>query len=115
MGYILERVSGEVPPEEEELAAAEFAKRRLGFQPDGTQEDVLRRPGKRVILNCTRQWGKSTVAAAKAVHQAWTAPNSLTLVASGCERQSGEFVRKAEVWLRALEVRPKGDGTNATS
>ena len=37
---------------------------------------------KRGILNCTRQWGKSTMAAAKAVHRAYTRPGSLVLVAS---------------------------------
>ena len=46
-------------------------------------------------LNCTRQWGKSTVTAAKAIHQAQHEAGSLTLVVSPSARQSGEFVRKA--------------------
>jgi hypothetical protein len=33
---------------------------------------VLGSAGKRGLLNCTRQWGKSTIAAAKAVYQACT-------------------------------------------
>jgi hypothetical protein len=71
--------------------------------------------GPRVILNCTRQWGKSTVTAAKAVHEAWTKPGSLTLVASPSARQSGEFVRKAEGFVARLGVRVKGDGDNEIS
>src|SRR5438067_3053350 len=102
-------------PVTEEMDAADFARRKLGFEPDRTQGRVLRSRSKRVILNCTRQWGKSTLTAAKAVHQAWTAPGSLTLVASGCERQSGEFVRKAAQWARALEMQPRGDGSNPMS
>src|SRR6059036_1353715 len=46
-----------------------FARERLGFSPDEKQELVLR-GGRRGIVNCTRQWGKSTVTAAKAVHRA---------------------------------------------
>ena len=69
--------------------AVEFARTRLGFEPDEQQAEVLRSEAKRGILNCTRQWGKSTVAAAKAVHRAYTRPGSLVLVASPSERQSG--------------------------
>jgi hypothetical protein len=76
---------------------------------------VLSTASKRGLLNCTRQWGKSTVTAAKAVHQAWTEAGSLTLVVSPCARQSGEFVRKAAKFARRLGVRPKGDGDNEIS
>src|SRR5882724_7953041 len=74
---------------------AEFARRRLQFTPDARQAEVLRSTAKRGILNCTRQWGKSTVAAAKAVHRAYSRAGSLVLVASPTERQSAEFLRKA--------------------
>src|SRR5438552_122401 len=40
-----------------------FAREKLGFDPDEKQMAMLR-GGKRGILNCSRQWGKSTVAAA---------------------------------------------------
>ena len=49
--------------------AVAFAREKLGFNPDEKQVAMLR-GGKRGILNCSRQWGKSTVAAAKAVHRA---------------------------------------------
>jgi hypothetical protein len=67
------------------------------------------------VLNCSRQWGKSTVTAAKAVHQAWTAAESLTLVVTPSARQSGEFLRKAAGFVRRLGVRAKGDGDNDIS
>jgi hypothetical protein len=66
-------------------------------------------------LNCSRQWGKSTVVAAKALHRAWTRPESLVVVAGPSARQSGEFLEKAERFARALGVRPKGDGHNEMS
>jgi hypothetical protein len=105
----LERVAERVPD------AAEFARLRLGFEPDEKQAGVLRSEAKRGILNCSRQWGKSTVAAAKAVHRAWTRAGCLVLVASPGERQSAEFVRKAGQMARRLGIEPRGDGDNSIS
>ncbi len=99
----------------EVLDAVEFARTRLGFEPDERQMEVLRSEAKRGILNCTRQWGKSTVAAAKAVHRAYTRAESLVLVASPAERQSGELMRKAAEMVRKLGIRPRGDGDNEIS
>ena len=57
--------------------------RRIGFEPGLRQRELLEGLGRRVILNCSRQWGKSTVAAARAVEQAQTDAGSLTLVLGG--------------------------------
>jgi hypothetical protein len=95
--------------------AAEFARSRLKFKPDERQSEVLRSTARRGILNCTRQWGKSTVAAAKAVHRAFTQAKSLVLVASPTDRQSAELIRKAAEMTAALGIRPRGDGNNETS
>ena len=95
--------------------AVEFARLRLGIEPDEKQAEVLLSEAKRGILNCTRQWGKSTIAAAKAVHRAYTRPNSLVLVASPSYRQSAEFVRKAGDMVAKLKIAPRGDGDNNIS
>ena len=99
----------------EEVSADTFARTRLGFVPDSKQMEVLQSNAKRGILNCSRQWGKSTVTAAKAVHRAFTRPGCLVLVASPSERQSGEFIRKAAGLVSRLNIRPRGDGDNAIS
>jgi hypothetical protein len=96
-------------------AASDWARRELGFEPDEMQQRVLDYAGKRGLLNCSRQWGKSTVTAAKAVHQAVTQDESLTLVVSPSARQSGEFLRKAAGFARKLGLRVKGDGDNEIS
>ena len=70
---------------------------------------------RRGLLNCSRQWGKSTTVAIRAVHQAVHDPRSLTIVASPSRRQSGEFVRKAEGFLHTLGMTTRGDGDNETS
>jgi hypothetical protein len=80
--------------------AVEFARVRLGFEADAKQAVVLRSEAKRGILNCSRQWGKSTVA---------------VLVASPTERQSGEFLKKTEGMLEMLRIPARGDGHNALS
>src|SRR5258708_13052828 len=90
-----------------------FARERLNFQPDSKQALVLASRSKQVILNCTRQWGKSTLTAAQAVFTAWHEPESLILVMSPTERQSSELVRKAAAFLSRLAVnRPEDRATN---
>src|SRR5260370_31074055 len=92
----------------------EVKRQRLGFDPNPLQESVLR-GGRRGIVKCTRQWGKSMVAAAKAVHRAFCQPDSLILVLTPSARQSGEFVRKAEEFVSRLGIKVRGDGGNQIS
>jgi hypothetical protein len=102
-------------PEVSDFGPVAWVRRELEFTPDATQAKVLEYSGRRALLNCTRQWGKSTVTAAKAVHQAMTVANSLTLVVSPSARQSGEFLRKAEEFVRRKKIKPRGDGDNDIS
>jgi hypothetical protein len=101
--------------DERESTVSEWVRERLGFEPDTTQAAVLDASAKRVMLCCTRQWGKSTVTAAKAVHEAATKAGSLTLVASPSGRQSAEFLRKASEFAARMGIEPKGDGDNEIS
>jgi hypothetical protein len=93
----------------------EFARVRLGFEADEMQQRILRSTARRGIVNCTRQWGKSTVTAAKAVHRAFIVPKATIVVASPGERQSGEWLRKAEEMVERLGIRARGDGYNRLS
>jgi hypothetical protein len=92
-----------------------FAEKRLGLTPDAKQAEFLRRKFKRVLLNCSRQWGKSTITAALAVHRAFYEEDSLTVVLSPTLRQSGEFLRKAAGFVRKLGMRVRGDDDNESS
>ena len=92
-----------------------FAREHLGLEPDPKQIEVLQSKATRGILNCSRQWGKSTIAAAKAVHLAYTQPESLILIASPSKRQSAELLRKMTGMVRKLKIRPRGDGDNPAS
>ena len=67
--------------------------RRAGFTPDPWQADVLRSNHHRMLLNCSRQSGKSTTTAIVALHQAVYTPGSLVLLLSPGLRQSAELFR----------------------
>ncbi len=93
----------------------EWSISKLGFIPDNLQAQVLRAKDKNGILNCTRQWGKSTVAAAMAVYMCLFEPDSLILIISTTEKQSGELVRKARQFLYKLNLYPKKDKAHRLS
>ena len=93
----------------------EWVRKNLRFEPDAQQIRVLESTSKNLIMNCTRQWGKSTITAAKAVYLASTVPETLIVAVSPSLRQTAEFVRKAEVFVSRMGIKPKGDGTNEVS
>ncbi|MBN2323140.1 MAG: terminase family protein [Spirochaetes bacterium] len=71
-----------------------FVEGNLSIKLDEVQREVLRNTGKRIILNICRQWGKSTIAAFKALHRAVHHAESLILLLSPSLRQSVELFRK---------------------
>lgn len=71
-----------------------FAEHVLGFKPFPGQEEILRSEAKRIVLNCSRQYGKTTLAAIKALWYALYNPESLILIVARAERQSQELLRK---------------------
>jgi hypothetical protein len=92
-----------------------FARHKLGFEPDPWQESVLQWEGKRLLLNCCRQSGKSTTAAILALHRALYFPRSLVLLVSRSLRQSSELFKKVGDLLTLLPVRPQLDEDNKLS
>ena len=73
------------------LDLALWAREVLGLQPDPWQSGVLRSDARRILLNCSRQSGKSTITSALALHTAIYRPGSLVLCLSPTLRQSGEL------------------------
>jgi hypothetical protein len=62
--------------------------------PDPWQTELLRSAVMRMMLLCSRQSGKSTVAGALALREALLQPQRLVLLLSPTLRQSGELFRK---------------------
>jgi hypothetical protein len=65
-----------------------------GLTPDPWQQQFLLSPHRHILLNCSRQSGKSTAVAVLALHTALYRPGSLTLLLSPSLRQSSELFRK---------------------
>jgi hypothetical protein len=83
----------------------EFA-RALGLVPDPWQERLLRSDVDRVLLNCCRQSGKSTMSGLIALHWALVVPGSLVLCLAPSERQSKELFAKVTDFYRTLSHAP---------
>jgi hypothetical protein len=71
-------------------------------EPDAWQAEVLRSGEPKTILNASRQAGKSSVVACKALHIGLYQPKSLILLLSRSLRQSSELGKKVFDGYRAL-------------
>lgn len=83
-----------------------YAEKTLGFKADPWQEKLLDSTSKQIIVNCSRQVGKSTTVGAKAAHQAIT-KSSLVIITSPSERQSVELMLKAKHFLQFAGIEIK--------
>lgn len=82
----------EVLPDER-LGPDQFAE-SVGLIPDSWQADVLTTPRDRIILNCCRQSGKSSITGILALYTALYESPALVLLLSPSLRQSSELFRK---------------------
>ena len=76
---------------------------QAGITPDPWQAALLRSGAPRVLINASRQSGKSTTTAVLAVHTAVFDPGALVLLLSPSLRQSQELFRKCLSVYRALD------------
>src|SRR5262245_14757128 len=74
----------------------ELILQRAGMTPDRWQADVLRTRKAQILLLCSRQVGKTLVAAALALRTALLEAPALVLVLTPSERQSNEFMRRIQ-------------------
>jgi hypothetical protein len=84
--------------------------RKLGIVPDAWQENLLRSTSDRVLLNCCRQSGKSTMSGVIALHRVLYHRGSLICLAPAL-RQSQELFGKIASFYRDLgrPVSPLGE------
>ena len=66
-----------------------FAREKLGFVVEPAQVAFLKSGAKRGIVNCCRQFGKTTIMAIKAIYRVWKNPGCLIVVVCPTERQAG--------------------------
>ncbi|MBV9123133.1 MAG: terminase family protein, partial [Planctomycetes bacterium] len=77
--------------------------RNLGLEPDPWQIEVLEAGHPRLLLNCSRQAGKSTVVALLALAEALFVPFTKVLLVSRSLRQSSELFRILTDFHRRLD------------
>jgi hypothetical protein len=80
-----------------------WAGEKLGLDLDDWQRDLLSSSSERVLLNCSRQSGKSTMSAVIALHRALYSPGSLVLCLAPALRQSQELFGKIAGFYRDLD------------
>jgi len=86
----------------EELLDPVASARKIGFEPDPWQRRVLETTKRQTIILCSRQSGKSTSSAFKAIDAAAKLPNFTCLIISPGERQSGLTLKKAKQFYRQM-------------
>jgi predicted phage terminase large subunit-like protein len=84
----------------------------LNIEPDPWQRDLLISRDERVIINCSRQSGKSTIVAILALHHALLNPGAVVAIVSPSQRQSTELLRKVSGFYRLLG-QPRGSVTDS--
>src|SRR5574344_3011828 len=89
------------------LEPVTWAREVLGFHPDPWQRDVLRSRASKIILNCSRQSGKSTTTAALGLHECIYRQPTIGLCVAPGIRQSGELMQKFDEFRSAVEL-PSG-------
>jgi hypothetical protein len=88
--------------------------RDCGIEPDDVQARLLTSTAKRMLVNCCRQWGKSTVTGLIALHEAiYNAPAMIVLV-SPSQNQSTELFRKIHDFWQALSSAPEANQESLT-
>ena len=92
-----------------------FAQTYLGFTPDPWQAKFLRSRSQRIILNCSRQSGKSTSTAILALHEAIHRPKSTIVLDSPSLRQSQELMMKFSEFLSLVDQSVKLDSDTKLS
>lgn len=92
-----------------------FVREQLQIEPDSKQLAILQGRHRRLLINCTRQWGKSTITAAVALHRLLKDPGKTVVVLCPVQRQSNIFVAIFKEFVRRLGMRPRGDGENRCS
>jgi hypothetical protein len=74
---------------------------------DRWQRQILDSTAKQIIVNCHRQWGKSSIASLLCLHRALFHPGSLNLIVAPSLRQSGENFRRVLAFMDRLEEQPE--------
>jgi Terminase large subunit, T4likevirus-type, N-terminal len=85
-----------------------------GINPDPQQAKLLTSTSRKTLLNCTRQWGKSTTTALIALHEALYAAPAMIILVSPSQPQSTELFKKVHGFWSQLPGAPEANQESLT-
>jgi hypothetical protein len=88
--------------------------RDCGIEPDPVQAELLTTTARKVLLCCTRQWGKSTCAALIALHEALYSAPAMIILVSPSQPQSTELFKKIHGFWSKLPGAPRANQESLT-
>ena len=92
-----------------------FARELLDFEPDANLAKLLSTKAPYVMVNCHRQWGKTTLTAMRAVHRAVTMPKQQIVVVSASLRQSMALANRCREFAHQLHLTLRTETANKGS
>jgi hypothetical protein len=78
----------------------------LGLTPDPVQTRLLQTTSSRVLVNCCRQWGKSSLCAIISLHEAIFNPPAMIVIVSPSMQQSVELYKKISDYHQKVQGAP---------
>jgi hypothetical protein len=94
----------DVVEELDRIAFPSIWARKHNFVADEWQAGLLDSDARQIIVNCSRQVGKSTTTAVKVAHRGLYTPGALILLLAPSERQSVELMHKAKEFIESEGV-----------
>jgi hypothetical protein len=85
-----------------------------GLDPDSVQAELLSSSSRRVLVNCCRQWGKSSITAICALHACLYAASARVVLVSPSQQQSTELFKKCHDYWSRLPGAPTARQENLT-
>jgi hypothetical protein len=85
-----------------------------GINPDPMQARLLTSTSRKTLLNCTRQWGKSTTTALIALHEALYSAPAMIILISPSQPQSTELFKKLHGFWEQLPGAPEAKQESLT-
>lgn len=79
----------------------------VGIIPDEVQVELLTTPARKVLVNCCRQWGKSSITALIALHEALYQSPAVIILVSPSQPQSTELFKKVHDFWSKLPGAPE--------
>jgi hypothetical protein len=85
-----------------------------GITPDDVQTRLLTSTSRKVLLNCSRQWGKSTISSLTALHEALYRAPAMIILVSPSQQQSTELFKKIHDFWERLPGAPESSQESLT-